>query len=855
MYFRTSTLSVMVAASAVSFNASADLIFSEYIEGSSNNKALELHNTGDSAISLDGYRIELYSNGNTSVQNSLDLSGSLAAGDVYVIANPSAAAAIMSVSDTTSTVTYFNGNDVLLLKQNGQVLDRIGQLGNDAYFGANVTLVRKTDISNGDPQFDLPFDPAAQWNAYDSNTFEYLGSVGDTGGGGDGGGDPDLAQCGDEVTLMSSIQGSGDASPMLGQLAAVEGIVIADLQSDNEMRGFFVQEEDADQDGDPSTSEGLFVYASQPDVAVGDRVVINGTVDEYYGLTQLNQVAHLDVCANGQPLPSPAMLSMPFDSLDAPEPVEGMRVSFSQTLTVNEVYQLGRYGEFTVSDGRRYIPTEIAMPGADANAVATANALNKLQVEDGISTQNPDPVIFPAPELSAYNPLRVGDTLPGLTGVMNYSFGAYKLIPTETPSFAGTNPRTMAPEQSIDGNLRIASFNVLNYFNGDGQGGGFPTPRGADTPLELERQQSKLIAALSEIDADVIGLMEIENDGFDQYSAIAQLVEALNATQAADDQYEYVSTGSGPIGDDAIAVGLIYRPTAVSAVNAAQVLDSSNSPTDDEGNPLFIDDLNRPALAQSFEHNASGDRFTVVVNHFKSKGNRNCDDYNDCAQGDGQGAYNQARTKAAQAMAAWLATYPTGVEDSDVLIMGDLNAYSMEDPIRTLSEAGYTSLKHEGAYSYVYDGQSGNLDHALASENLGDKVVKVQDWHINTDEPLILDYNTEYKSDSQVESYYAPTPYRSSDHDPVVLDLKMNAVPVAQFRVYKIWAWYLFVSDSVDPDGHLVAQDWTAGPFEFTGEWEIMPKYLLKRNKVREITLTVTDNDGATSSSTQALPR
>lgn len=846
-------LSILALATALTGAAQADLIFSEYVEGSSFNKALELQNTGDSAISLAGYRIELYSNGNLSVQAGLDLSGSLAAGDDYVIAHGSASSAIAAVADlTNSSIANFNGNDVLLLKYNSQVVDRIGELGNDTTFGANLTLVRKAGITQGDPQYDLPFDASEQWDSYPENTFAYLGDAGSNPG---DGGEPTLAQCGDSMTAISAIQGSGSASPLLGQSVAIEAIVVAQLQGSNELSGFFVQEEDFDADGDPSTSEGLFIYAATPSVAVGDQVVVNGQVDEYYGLTQLNQVAGIEICASHQSLPSAATVSLPLEDGDALEAVEGMSVAFNQILTVNEVYQLGRYGEFMIADGRRYIPTEVAEPGAAAQAVLEANTLNSLIVEDGVASQNPDPVIFPAPQLSAYNSLRIGDTLASLNGVMNYAFGAYKVIPTSTPAFQGTNPRTLEPSATPEADLRLASFNVLNYFNGDGLGGGFPTDRGAETPLELERQQTKLIAALEALDADVIGLMEIENDGFGANSAIAQLTAALNATQVAGQEYDYVAPGVSLIGSDAIAVGLLYRPEVVSPVNVARILDSSNSPLSESGEPLFIDDLNRPALAQSFEHAASGDRFTVVVNHFKSKGNGDCADFDDCESGDLQGAYNGARTGAAQALVAWLAGNPTGVDDADVLIMGDLNAYSMEDPVQTLADGGYHSLKSEGEYSYVYDGASGNLDHALASDSLAAKVLNVQDWHINTDEPLVLDYNTNYKSAGQVESFYAPTPYRSSDHDPVVIDLAMNAPPVASFKVYKILFWYLFISDSEDPDGYLTDQDWQIGSLSFSGNWNLLPVSLVKRQPGNDVTLTVADNSGAQSSSTQSLPR
>jgi len=580
--------------------------------------------------------------------------------------------------------------------------------------------------------------------------------------------------CGDTSTPIAEIQGSGSSTPKAGETVTVEGIVTADLQESSEMSGFFIQSTDSDADDDPATSEGLFIYGGSTDVSVGDAVIVNGEAKEYYGLTQVAADA-IEVCSSSNTLPSAALASLPLDSENALEPIEGMRVTFDQTLTVNEVYQLGRYGEFIVSDGRRFQPTEVALPGStEAQSVAEANALNKITVDDGIKTQNPDPVIFPNGNLSASNTLRIGETLSGLTGVISYGYNKYRILPTEDLTLGGTNPREIEPETNIDGNLRVASFNVLNYFNGDGEGGGFPTARGADNAEELERQEDKLIAALEALDADVVGLMEIENDGYGELSAIAQLVNALNVTQSESDQYAYVDPGVAKIGDDDIAVGLIYRPTQVSPVNTAKILSSDNSPLDDSDAPLFNDDKNRPALAHSFEDAGTGDRFTVVVNHFKSKGS-SCEDLGDPEDPNGQGNCNQIRTKAAQALSQWLDSDPTGVDDEDVLIIGDLNAYSMEDPIRALADAGYESLKADGEYSYVYDGMSGNLDHALANDPLADKVVLVQDWHINTDEPSALDYNLEYKSDAQDVSFYAATPFRSSDHDPVIVDFKMVA--------------------------------------------------------------------------------
>ena len=118
-----------------------------------------------------------------------------------------------------------------------------------------------------------------------------------------------------------------------------------------------------------------------------------------------------------------------------------------------------------------------------------------------------------------------------------------------------------------------------------------------------------------------------------------------------------------------------------------------------------------------------------------------------------------------------------------MLILGDMNSYAKEDPITTLEKAGFTNLIEQRngreAYSYAFDGQWGYLDHALGSASINSQVTGVGDWHVNADEPSILDYNTEFKTPAQVSSLYAPDQFRISDHDPVVVGLDLtNAAPV-----------------------------------------------------------------------------
>jgi hypothetical protein len=592
------------------------------------------------------------------------------------------------------------------------------------------------------------------------------GAIGEQSGGGG-----EVGACGDPATPISTLQGSGDSSPLVNQEVVVEAVVVGDFQGGPALDGFYVQEEASDQDALSSTSEGLFVAADTPPVSVGDVLRIRGTVAEQFGLTALvNTTVGPEPCGSAVIEPTP--VELPFDSAgNNPEWYEGMSVVLPQELTVTENFNLGRFGEIVVSSGGRlYNPTHLAAPGAAALAVAAANARNRLLIDDGSFDQNPDPVIYPAPALTADNTLRSGDTVTNAIGILDFAFGNYRLQPTETPLFVAGNPREPGPVLPGTGTLRVASFNVLNYFTTLDQGTPLCGPalnqdcRGADTASEFARQRAKIISAIAALDADIVGLIELENN---PDAAIQDLVNGLNDLDGAG-TWNFIDTGA--IGGDAIKVGFIYQPAAVMPVGAFAILDSTVD-------PIFLDTKNRPALAQTFAENPGGGRLTVAVNHFKSKGSP-CDDVGDPDRGDGQGNCNRTRTDAALALTRWLATDPTASGDPDVLIIGDLNAYAMEDPIAAITGAGYTNLIAEfigaQAYSFVFSGEAGYLDHALASDSLLSQVTGVAEWHNNADEPRVLDYNEEFKSPQQVIDWYSPDAFRSADHDPVIVELLLE---------------------------------------------------------------------------------
>jgi hypothetical protein len=599
-----------------------------------------------------------------------------------------------------------------------------------------------------------------------------------------------FGNCGDPATRIHIVQGGGAVSPLAGQVVVVEGVVVATHQGASGLGGFYLQEEDDQADADANTSEGIFVFDGSFGVSVslGDVVRVRGTAVEFAtgtaSLTELTSVRNVAVCDAGRSV-TPASVTLPVADRSDWERYEGMLVTIPQALVVTEVFTLGRFGEVSLAPMRLMQPTVTELPGAAALARQSLNDRSRILLDDANTLQNIEPVRYPAPGgLSAANTLRVGylasnapaGAAPSLTAVLDHRFDAYRLQPVAPSAiaFAPANPRPPAPAP-VAGTLRVASFNLLNYFTTLDNAGPICGPaanqdcRGADSALEFSRQRAKILGAIRTLGPHVAGLIELENNAA---ASLQDLVDGLNALTAPG-TYAFVSTGT--IGADAIKLGFIYQPGVVTPVGSPAILDNTVD-------IRAISTLNRPALAQTFRHNASGESLTVVVNHFKSKGSA-CDvpanpgELVDPDALDGQGNCNLTRSSMANALKDWLAADPTRSGDPDFLIIGDLNAYAREDPIRALEAAGYTNLirrdNGDGAYSYVFQGQSGYLDHALATASLRRQVTGVTEWHINADEPVVLDYNTEFKTPGQLSSFYSPEPYRSSDHDPLLIGLNL----------------------------------------------------------------------------------
>ncbi len=583
---------------------------------------------------------------------------------------------------------------------------------------------------------------------------------------------------------IGKVQGDGETSPLIGRVVVVEGVVTArfehparaagkPIDRTNEPPAYSLQDSG---DSDPATSDAIFVIDPQIFLP-GQRVRLLGTVVEFDDGRSGSRTAlkpFLAEALGSARLPAPLRLAAaPADW----EHYEAMRVEITAPLTLAGTHRAVKYGEILVNFGERLVtPTEVAAPGAAAKTLATENMRRRLWLDDASTIESPARLWYLPQGLP-----RTDSRLSRVEGVVDQRNGGYGLQLTAVPKMKPAS-RPRAP--NVGGDLRVVGFNLENLFNGDGRGGGFPTSRGARTLVEYQAQLDRHLATIRALKPDILALMELENDGNGPDSSIAALVTAMRAAGLGDD-WRFVDAGEAS-GSDQIRVALLYRASRVAPVGTPATL--SDGP--------FLEHSRAP-LAQSFRAigpgsraksraNADAPAFTIAVNHFKSKG---CTGPGgkpatgaDADQGDGQGCWNAMRTESARRIGAWLGSDPTGSGSDLAMIIGDLNAYGMEDPIRTLTAEGWLDAYAEpggkAPYSYVFDGQIGRLDHALLSPALAQRLAGAAKWHANADEPVrsaetgALGEGTPKKGKSKNSG--STGPWRSSDHDPLLLGFRLS---------------------------------------------------------------------------------
>ena len=785
MNIKPQILSLSLVLMGCSFSIHAQLMFSQYIDGTSNKKGLEIYNPDGLTANLADYEIQQFTNGSITKSATFPLQGSLASKAKYIIGRTELQAVIgIKVSQVAGLA--FNGDDALVLFYKGTPIDHFGRVGEDPgagwgnNFNSSGNSLARTKTSNNVTSIDpkSTFDLESEWSKWSGRDdfSQYLDTSPPV--------TPPITpiSCNTVDTAIADLQSATQNQPYV-----VRGVITADYRYDHGFSGFYVQTPDSK--AKANLSNAIFVYlpASSKITGgkVGEEVILKGRLTSYQNQLQIDELdQNIQTC---DPQTSNTVtahyLNLPFNSLtdtagNVPKRYQGMLVSMPQTLTVSENYNYGRYGELSLSLGRLYIPTNL-YPAKSTEAVALAkqNLLSKIILDDGYNNQNRTPWL--PQNFNALNTLRTGSQLKNVEGILEYRFRAWRIQPIQARAqpeiikYTNLRPPTVIAKDAKQ--IRAAAFNVLNYDNGAEKG--FPTERGATSEAEFKKQHQKIVSALKTIDADVYGLMEIANNGFEDKSAVAYLSQALGT------DWKYViPTKMTKLGADAIAVAIIYNSKRVKPVGEPAVYDDQT-------------EKNRVTMAQSFQPINGGKIFTIVPNHLKSKGS--CpkeQNLADSDQGDGQGCWNATRLTAVEKLMQWMAKNPTQVTKPNYLLVGDMNSYAKEDPILAFEKANYKVLLNDEkigqgktAYSYVFgvasdangNGGAGNLDHAIADADLYPMVRRAFAWHINADEPTALDYNEEFKTDEQKTSFYNEDAFRSSDHDPLIVDLDLNE-PVSE---------------------------------------------------------------------------
>ncbi len=573
---------------------------------------------------------------------------------------------------------------------------------------------------------------------------------------------------------IAAVQGPGSTSPLVGSVVTIEGVITADHRVGG-YNGIYIQTEGSGGmvDATPGVSDGVFVAvgAITPTLSIGDLVRVTGPVSENFGLTQVTGSAAgaIEVVATGIGVPAATPLPDTVVGADR-EQFESMLVAPTGTYRLSSSHQLFNFGALWLSAGSDPLvkSTEQVRPGAEATAVAAANRANRLFLDDGYSIQVGNKAhLGEQPYFTTGNVVRVGDIVDFPEQlVLSYGFNDWRLQPVipiddtsdaaYKPTFEPTNARPGAPP-AVGGDIQAASFNVFNYFTTLKSVN--TAARGATTQAQFDIQKSKIVAAINGLDAEVVSLMEIENSikfGQPIDTALADLVSGLNSAIGSE-IWAYVPTPAA-LNDaaitDFITTAIIYKKAALTPVGASQTqIDET------------VWNIAREPIAQTFTAGAL--TLTVVANHFKSKSGSGTE------PADGQGQFNTERTAQAHAVVSFVDTLTASSGSDNVLLLGDFNAYAQEDPMQVFADAGYVDLVSATAsdqYTYTFDGELGSLDHAVATPSLAASITGTGVWGINSAE--WSDRGFAFKAAE------AGTPYRSSDHDPIVVGISQEVVPV-----------------------------------------------------------------------------
>ena len=615
--------------------------------------------------------------------------------------------------------------------------------------------------------------------------------------------------------------GDGDDSQLINQTVETKGVVTAAYPKGENanlkgLEGFTIQTPGTGGTWDPTrtASDGLFVFmgkSSATTPSIGECVVVKGKVAEHSGvknataatqsLTQLLPQS-ITTATDCDPVKPTELSGVP--TQDQMEALESMLVLPKDTWTITDNYKTNRYGTLSLTPGTEVLrtATDVVAPGAPAQAYEAENAAKTIDLDDASTTDLTNFKQNGHKERYAYlangAPARVGYHVTFTKPVVLESrFGSFVFQPTQmTAGYPDRSPVSITGERpaapTVSGDTKVATFNVLNYFSdlGENEPGckGYEDRdhkyvtdkdcklRGAWSSQAFANQQTKIVQAINTIDADVVALEEIENPvasgvSTDRDGALKSLVNALNAA-AGSEVWAYVpSPSTVPANEDVIRIAFIYKKARITPVGDSVIYDD----------PAYTG-LARQPLAQEFkpitDANHEGKNFVVIANHFKSKGSapKNLSGAEAAANtdnGDGQGNSNGVRVKQARA----LATFAQRFNGTPTLLVGDFNAYTKEDPLKVLTDAGWAHESGHGDSSYVYGGRSGSMDHVFANSAAHPLITEVRTWAVNAQESIAFEYSR--ANYNAYLAFEADNPYRASDHNPEIIGLNL-ITPIAQ---------------------------------------------------------------------------
>jgi predicted extracellular nuclease len=645
-----------------------------------------------------GYNVQMFFNGSATAGLTINLTGTVASGDVFVLAHSSATASILAVADQTNGAGWFNGDDAVALHYvpTASFVDVVGQIGFDpgTEWGsgnestADNTIRRKATISSGDPIGSNPFVPSIEWDGYANNTFDGLGSH--------NGPPPPPPPV--SVREIFEIQGSGSASPFAGQTVETRDNIVTAVGPD----GFFIQTPDFRADFDAATSNGIYVFTSSaPTVAVGDQVDVKGTVTEFFNFTEYtNTGLVVTIDASNMPLPAYFTLTPGYSNF---EPLEGMLV---------------RVTNGSAADGTDQFSETMAV-AASSRPFRTPG----LGGDDHPEIFDVDPT-----EMGGATPQIIGGaTIDLAEGPLAFDFGDYSIWTTTLQYTNPSYPRGARARNS--GELTVAAQNMFRLFDDVND----PT---IGEPVTNPAVYAARLAAISahvrnNLGApDVLAVSEVEN-----LSTLQDLADQINFDQAGLNYTAYLLEGNDIGGID---VGFLLRDT-VTFDSHAQLGATDTYIDPDTNNPALLND--RPPLLLRGSYNNNGAPFPIAVIAVHQ---RSLIDVETSAR------VRAKREAQAENLAGYINALPSGTR---VVVTGDFNGFEFDDGYVDVmgiltSNASLTNqvltVSADDRYSYVEEGVAQVLDHSLTSAPLNPFVRGMQFAHANADAPNAMSPSSDH---------------------------------------------------------------------------------------------------------------